>query len=116
MGTESAHGAHSVRNRAQISTNGLTGLGTVWALWVHVVDRGERDVWGIRGLLDRVPAAGKPVEHGDDADDLVAFLAQPLERVHRRAAGRDDVLDDQAALAGLERRPLQPTLEPVLLA
>ena len=33
----------------------------------------------------------------------------------RRAAGRDDVLDDQAALAGLQRRPLDAALQPVRL-
>ena len=60
-------------------------------------------------------AAGQAVEDRDDADDLVARLAHRLDRLDRRAAGRDDVLDDQAAVARLEQRALDAALEAVRL-
>ena len=68
-----------------------------------------------RASADRLGAAGEPVEHRDDAADVVPLGAHGLDRLDRRAAGGDDVLHDQAALARLERRALDPALEAVRL-
>ncbi len=51
----------------------------------------------------------------DDAGDLVAGLAHRLDGLQGRAAGGDDVLDDQAAVVGLEERALDAALQAVLL-
>src|ERR687889_314563 len=90
--------------------------GPVGALRVHVVDGGEGDVGSLGRALDRLPPAREAVEHAEDAGDDEPLGANPLDRRDRRAAGRDDVLYDEAAFAGLERRTLDPPLEPVLLA
>ena len=42
-------------------------------------------------------------------------LADRLDRLQRRAAGGDDVLDDQAAVVGVEERALDAPLQAVLL-
>ena len=86
------------------------------ALGVDVVDRRERDVRRARRLLDPLAAAGEAVEHGDDAADRPALLPQRLDRGERRAAGRHDVLDDEAAVAVVEERALDAALEAVGLA
>ena len=45
----------------------------------------------------------------------MAGLAHRLDGLQRRAAGGDDVLDDQAAVAGIEQRALDAALQAVLL-
>ena len=90
--------------------------GAVGAVRVDVVDRRERLVRRVaRREPDRLRAAGEPVQHGDHAADVEALGADGLDRLHGRAARGDDVLDDQAALALLERRALDAALEAVLL-
>ena len=58
---------------------------------------------------------GEAVEHRDDAGDRVPGRADRVDRLQRRAAGGDDVLDDEAALVGVEQRALDAALQPVLL-
>ena len=50
-------------------------------------------------------AAGQPVEDADDPDDLVARLAQGVERQERGASRGHDVLDDHAAILGVQSGP-----------
>ena len=66
--------------------------------------------------LEVVRASGKAVEHADDSGDREALLTHAFESVNRRASGGHHVLHHQAALAGLERRALDPALQPVRLA
>src|SRR5215218_6616274 len=83
---------------------------------INVVDGRQRLIRSTGGrLADRFGAAGEPVEHRDDAADVVALGADGLDRLDRRAARGHDVLDDQAALALLERRTLDPALKAVRL-
>ena len=91
------------------------GHDAVGTLRVDVVDRDERDVGRVRGRLDPRAAAGQPVEHADDADDLVPGLLQRLDRGDRRAAGADDVLDDEAAVLGAQQRSLDAARQPMRL-
>src|SRR6478735_4094055 len=100
----SAETALYMREAVRTWTLDLLRLSAVGTIRVHVVDRGQRDIWRAGGLFDRLAASGQPVEHRNDAHDLVAFLAQALERVHRGSARGDHVLHYQAALARLERR------------
>src|SRR5918999_1778070 len=94
-----------------------TRLAAVGAVRVDVVDRRQRAVLGaVSRCLDRLRPTRQPVEHAGNTGDLEALLPDALDRLHRRAAGGDHVLDDQAALARLERRPLDPALQPVLLS
>ena len=62
-----------------------------------------------------VAAAGEAVEHADHAADLVPGVVQRGDRRERRAAGRDDVLDDHAAVPGAQQRALDAALQPVRL-
>src|ERR1700727_488846 len=59
--------------------------------------------------------AGEPVEHAEHADDLPAGLLQRGDRRQRRAARRDDVLDDHAAVLLAQWRTLDPPLKAVML-
>src|SRR5919201_5882032 len=80
---------------------------------------------GIEGLDRRAPqrqqgnakiyTAGAIDEHGD-ADDARTGGADGVERVIDRAAGRQDVVDDQDAVRWIERLPAtkRPTGAPVL--
>ena len=45
----------------------------------------------------------------------MAGLADRLDRLQGRAAGGDDVLDDQAAVLGIEERALDAPLQAVVL-
>src|SRR3712207_4286932 len=77
---------------------------------VDVIDRGER-AEGHALLLYPLTRAGQAIEDRRDADDLVPRLAQRRDGLERGAAGGRDVLDDEAAVAGLEQRPLDAALE-----
>src|SRR5689334_23909211 len=86
------------------------------AIRINVIDRCQRPVRRAGSLTNRDRAARETVEDRGDAHDLVAGVAHGLDRLQRRAARRDDVLDDQAAIAGLEQRALDAALKAVLLA
>src|SRR5205085_10497392 len=92
------------------STRLLSRRVAVGTVWIQIVDSGECDVGSARGLLDRRTAARQPVEHADHAHDFATVLTKAFERVHRGAAGRNDVLDDQAAFAVPQQRAPDPTL------
>ena len=114
----SAHRASSTVDRSSASSTRPSVAGGVSgrAVRVDVVDRRQRLVGRVaRREPDRLRAAGEAVEHGDHAADVEALGAHGLDRLHGRAARGDDVLDDQAALARLQRRALDPALEAVLL-
>src|SRR5436190_5907564 len=85
----------------------------VGALGIDVVDRRQRLVRRARRGFDRLARAGQAVEDGGDPDDLVPGVLERLDRLDRRAAGGADVLDDQAAIAGLQRRALDLPLQAV---
>src|SRR4051794_34098943 len=85
----------------------------VGALGVDVVDRRQRLIRCARRRLDRLARAGQAVEHRGDADDLVAGVPERLDRLDRRTAGGADVLDHQAAIRRIERRPLDLALQAV---
>ena len=73
------------------------------------------DVGRAGGRLDRRASAGEPVQNADHAADGVPGLVQRLDRGQGRAAGRDDVLDDHAAVLGGQGRALDAALQPVRL-
>src|SRR4051794_38268967 len=116
MEQESTRAGVFVCNARHFSTRVLPRLRAIWALRVHLVDRGERDVRRARSLLDRLSPTGESVKHTYNPHDLASFVAQALQRVHGGATSRDDVLDHQAAVAVVERRAFDPALQAVLLA
>ena len=63
---------------------------------------------------ERVGAALLAVDDADDRRDVEPGLAERLDRLERRAAGGDDVLDEADALAGLEDA-LDPVARAVVL-
>src|SRR5436305_4252527 len=87
----------------------------VRALWIDLVDRAQGKKRRLGGVLDRLRSPGQPVTDRQDPADLVALRLHGLQRPDGRAARRHDVLDDHAALAGLERWSLDTPEEAVLL-
>src|SRR5680860_1013570 len=87
----------------------------VGAVRVQLVDRDEGAVGGGRGRFDGFAAAREAVDYGDHSDRFEALLADPLDRLHGRAAAGDGVLDDEHFVP-LGDRTLDPALQAVLLA
>src|SRR5438876_6664580 len=63
---------------------------------------------------ESVRSALLAIDHADRDPALETGLSEGVERLHGRAAGRDDVLDEAYALARFER-PFQAIRRPVLL-
>src|SRR5512134_1492666 len=97
------------------SWSGSGGL-AVRPVRVELVDRDQGAIGSATGPLDRLAAAGEPVDDRGHPGDLETLLQHPLDRADGRPAGRDDVLDDQAPGSRLEHWSLDPPLESVLLA
>ena len=94
----------------------LAGALAVRAVRIDVVDRGERRV---RAPFAAASIASAPPARRSSTLTTPAISKpssrMPLDRLDRGAAGGHDVLDDEAALARLELRALDPALEAVLL-
>src|SRR4051794_25482078 len=84
--------------------------GAVRAVRIELVDRDERSIRRLGSVLDRLATPGEPIHHRSDPGDLEALLPDPLDRPYRGSTGRHDVLDDEAAGARGENRPLDPAL------
>src|SRR5690606_33516623 len=93
----------------------VPGSGPIGTVRIDVVERRQRHVRRPGRLLDPRAAAGQAVEHGDHADDRAPLLLEGGDRRERRPAGRDHVLDDEAAVGVVEERPLDAALQAVVL-
>src|SRR6516164_2022263 len=67
---------------------GARGSVAVRPVRVDLVDRRQRDERSAGGFLDRLAPAGEPVADREHAADVVALVAERLERPDGRAAGR----------------------------
>src|ERR1700733_9628924 len=93
----------------------VSAVRAVRAVRVDVVDRGQRHERRAGGFLDRGGPAGEAIADREHAAHVMALLAQRLERSDRGPAGGDDVLDQHAALVGVELRALDPARQAVAL-
>src|SRR5687767_8368859 len=80
----------------------LESRGLPRAVGIQVVDGDEGPEGSPGGLFDRLATALEAIDHGGRSDDAQPLGLDPLDRLDRRAAGRDDVVNDQAGGVGGE--------------